>query len=189
MNIIRRYSVKEHVFVTILFLQVIAIFWYYNPISEKITCDADYNCKVEHVYMGKIKRTTDLKLSRNVIFYHAIAGNGWDSEYHILYDVPNSGLRRQHLIDRSVCSFRYNDYYARNACNRQVRRELKNFRSYIINPENGIILEGDGGINYLKNGFLALLMIYIIAMITDRPLTIIKEFVFQCIRDIKYLKD
>lgn len=44
MNIIRRYSVKEHVFVTILFLQVIAIFWYYNPISEKITCDADYNC-------------------------------------------------------------------------------------------------------------------------------------------------
>ena len=172
-----KYSIKEHIIITILFIITIITLWYYNPVSETAYCDANYHCNIVHKHTGNIKTKSQKDLQKCLRFYEVTSGFNRYQERHIAYSTPDESNLL--LLRKGVCSFKEGDLKAYNACRSDIQNLLINLDLYLKGENKEIIIAGNGGINYLKKYFLALLLLYIIGMITNKPMTIIIQNIIK----------
>ena len=182
------YSIKEHIILTFLFMSIIGILWYYNPISETMTCDKNYQCKIEHLHLGNFKITDNIKISPYWLFDEAISGGAGYQERHIIYSTTN--IRNKLLFKKGLCSYKEGDVNAYYKCKNDINNTLNNIKTYIKNPENSITLHGTGGINYLQKYFLSILILYILGMLINNPITSIKELFIKWVsNEVQRIED
>lgn len=170
---------------------ILGVLWYSNPISESMTCDKNYQCKIEHFYMGNFKNSDNIKISPNWVFDEAMSGNARYQERHIIYstDVTKNKL----LFKKGLCSFKEGDVNAYNKCRNDISTTLNSIKTYIDNPENPVTIYANGGINYLQKYFLVIIFLYIIGMLSNSPITSVNKLFYilveKQIQNMEYKKE
>lgn len=129
----------------------IALFWYFKPESEQLTCDQNYLCKVEQIRFGGHKTISQFQLSPHSTMHNRRMNFGTRRVKNLVYYVT--------FLEKSqeYTPFVYYTYHYDN------RTDIERFKLYQQNPkDNDFILKSKTDENILRSAYLIDLSIVIL---------------------------
>ena len=168
-----KYSIREHIALTFFFVFISCMIWYHNPVKETISCNKNYKCKIEHYYTDNFKLTNDIRLNSDCVFEEAMSGGAGYQERHIIYNTVRK--KQQMFFRKGICSFKEGNVNAYNECRKNIDASLISLKDYIKNPEKGITLNGNGGINYMRKYLVLILFFFTAGMLHPAPVSFIRQ--------------
>lgn len=150
-------------------LIILFIFCYYQPVSEKMVCNEDYICTVEHKFIGGIKFNKKFELNNNSYIRERVYTK-YNFESKSYSKSKRSYKLYTILVDKNLKEhspfiyYTYSTIYSwkKDELLNKFSKERQKFSDYINNPSKGYTLESDAsyGMIVFIVGFIIFAYIY-----------------------------
>ena len=143
--------------VAALYITILTICSYYDPSSEVLRCDANYNCTVTQriIFNYHVEGNFIIAKESKLHFYKSFSGNSYS------VDINNYEPFRGSI----------------SASNQEIEKILKDYENYQKNPSVGFVLQTNRR-NHAMVTIGSIITIFImILLLTENPLKIIGNFI------------